>query len=251
MRLTPLGPIVALVVGSLAWAACSGEDTTSSPADAGGDRAEPAAPGVADSGSAPEPVLDGGADAASGIDAPEVSFQYGSCAPFVACGGAPAGTWRYAAGGCVDELSIAMCPTLEVKSSTLKMRGILTIGATTLERLSEAKVTAAIAIPPECTAQANGSCALVQLGLILAPPGGPGFDTASCVNGAAQGSCECEVEETIFDQSSTTYTLSGTSIVTADQKTYEFCVGGDAGPDTLAYRDRVANLVDATFALKR
>src|SRR5690606_33288043 len=106
--------------------------------------------------------------------------------------------------------------------SSIKARGIITVGDTSLERAIEATTSATVQIPGSCTG--GQPCNLAPLLLTAQPPTGPGFDTATCKNLGMDGSCECEVTKKVTDRSSTTYTVAGNTITTDDGRTYDYCV---------------------------
>lgn len=232
------------------WAGCSSVEVTPglSSSDAGRDSGA-----LSDSGGDGDEAAADSGQASSGDGggpshgAPEVTFAYGSCPPVTACGGDPKGAWRYAQGGCVAELTSSQCPSATVSKSSIRARGTITIGATTIDRDVEANTAATIQIPASCAA--GQSCSLAQLLLTAKPPTGAGFDTASCKNGAAAGSCECEVTKKVIDASSTTYTVAGHTITTADGKSYDYCVDGSGSKMT--YRDKFQNILDANFVMSK
>lgn len=258
MRPRSLSALFTVSLAALSWGACSGS-TEAPPAGADDAGADTSAPPV-DSGGAADtdaPPVDAGTDAqdGGGIDAPEVTLQYGSCQPFTACGGDPTGTWKYAAGGCVDALQVAQCPQLTVSTPSFKIRGIVTFAGGTATRHAEAVFTAKLGIPKACVdALPIASCAGVQLGLTLAPPTGAGLDSATCTSDGA-GGCSCDVMDTTTEQSTGPYVVENggmTIRTTNDDKTYDFCVGGDAGPNTLTYRETTAGAaLPATLVLAK
>lgn len=224
------------------WAGCTGGSSAES-ADAGSDAAVGSDGG---GGTDVEPsTSDAGSDSGSSIDAPEVEFTYGACPAPTPCGGDPKGTWRFAAGGCVAELTTDMCPDVVVSKSSIKARGIIAVGEGTLERRMEATTSGTVEIPASCM---NGQpCNLAPLILTAQPPTGPGFDTATCKDLGTDGACECEVTKNVTDTSSTTYTVAGNTITTDDGKTYDYCVEGS----TMKYRDRFQDVLDANFVLTK
>lgn len=239
------------------WAGCSsdGASPIPGPSDGGGDPttgtdggANNTDPGNGGNGGDPQqtPGPSGGTDGGSQTGPQEVPFTYGACPAPTPCGGDPKGTWKYVEGGCVAEVTSAQCPDLTITNNSIKARGTLTIGATTLERNVEATTTATVQIPPSCTQ--GQSCGLAQAYLTAKPPLGLGmFDKATCKNGAAEGSCECEVSKKLTDKSSTTYTVDGNTISTADGKSYDFCVANNK----MTYRDKYAGFLDATFVMSK
>jgi hypothetical protein len=233
--------VIAMASFSLAWTGCSSDDATIPPrsSDAGG--------GIDASESPPpvDPAAGQDASTTPSLSAGEVTFSYGTCPAATPCGGDPQGTWNYSAGGCIAELTTAQCSGFVVKKSFVKSKGTITIGATTLKRDVTASITATVELPTSCGR--GFPCSLLGIGLKLAPPDGPGFDTANCKDSATPNVCECEVAKTATEKSETTYTVEGNTISTADNFTYDYCVQGNK----MTYRDKFQSLVDANIVMTK
>ena len=133
-----------------------------------------------------------------------------------------------------------------MKSNSVVAKGTLVFEGANLKRTVTATTTAKVTLPASCTM--SQPCSLVQLGLGLPPPTGPGFESATCTNSASgAGACDCDVVKRIADTSTTTYTLAGNTITTADSKTYDYCVTGSK----MTYRDKFFDLVDANIVMSK
>jgi hypothetical protein len=223
-----------VALASFAWAGCSSDDVTITPADAGTDRATEVDP--PDTGAAPDPsrILGPG----------EVRFTFDACPATTPCGGDPKGVWSLSEGGCLAELSTEICPALRVVDSFVKAKGTVTITATTIKREIATLVQATVELPKSC---ARGlSCSFVATGLKLPPPNGAGFDVAECVDGTAADTCVCKGEKRLTETTESDYTVSGNTIVTSDQR-YDFCVEGTK----MTYRDKFQGEVDANIVMTK
>ena len=239
---------VLTMTSAVAWMGCSSDDPATPPPtnDGGGTTTPPAGDDDGGPGGGKTKTDAGGGLSTPGkVPAPEVSFTYGTCAPLKACGGDAVGTWKYAAGGCVAELATAACPDLVVKSSTVKARGVVTIGVTSLERNIEVAISASVVVPASCTMGA--SCALVPFGLKAPPPQGPGFQDATCKDGTTAGTCECDVTKLAEEKTTDTYTTSGSRITTGAGLTYDYCVANGK----MTYRERFQNIVDGNVVMTK
>lgn len=232
---------------ALLWTGCSGESSSGpidSPSDAGGH---------ADAGGdQDDAATDGGApdsgklDPDAPIDAPEVSLTYGSCPAKTPCGGDPKGTWKYAAGGCIDEVDFSsFCEAAVIKETNLKARGIIAIGATDFERAIEGTMSVKFEVPRSCLLDAE--CAVIGSLLKTPPPNGPGLSAGTCKPAAAAGVCECEGTKKISDKRATTYTIDGNTLNTADGEIYDYCVEGNQ----MTYRQSFEGLVEGNVVMTK
>jgi hypothetical protein len=228
-----------------AWAGC----TRSSPGRADGtDAGDGAEAGESlEAGTDSTDGGDGGRDAGKdgNIDAPEIELTYGACADVTPCGGDPKGTWRYSA-GCIRSAVFAnakaQCPLLAESNVKARMRGVVTITDTGLDRNAAVDFSATLTIPDTCT-QGFG-CAAVPLLLTQPAPVGPGFDTATCTGTTT---CTCEVAKHFTDQVTTTYTQSGSTLTTGASETFAVCVDGAK----LSYSETTKDAFPATYELTR
>lgn len=229
---------LALTLGLGLAGGCSGE-STSNAVDASADAPDATTSGDAstpDSSSA-DAATDAGTDGPVSVPGTEQSVKYGSCATFTPCGGDPKGKWTYAAGGCADAFNLSRCPGATVTNPTIKVKGEVTIGATTLDRVAQVTASANVGVPQSCVdalAPLPTTCSVFAAALTAAI-----FDVATCTSkGAGQG-CDCAVSYTTIDQQSTTYTANGNTITTAGGETYDYCVNPAS---TLTYRETGANV---------
>lgn len=226
------------VLSMTALWACSDDDPDAIPSPSGDGGVDPSTD--ADGGTTP------GTDGGAGGEG--VSFTYGSCAAIEPCGGDPVGTWKFTA-GCIGNVQNDVCPELAVKSADLRADGTVTVTATTIERRIVATTKASITLPASCTAQAGGSCAFLQIGLMLAPPTGPGFDKATCTT-VANG-CDCDIETTATETTSGTYTVDGNVLHSEDGTDggtdYPFCRQGNE----LKYKDTFQQLVEVNVEMAK
>jgi hypothetical protein len=238
---------LAVTLGLALAAGCGGSSSEVADAnDSGGaDATTGADSGSSDAGTT-DAAKDSGSDGAITVPGTEQTVQYGSCTTFAPCGGDPKGTWTYAAGGCLDEFDLSSCAGATVTNTSIKVKGQVTIAATTLDRVAQITAGATVGIPQSCVdaipIPAFRTCSGIETGLKLAPPTGPGFDTATCTSkGVGQG-CDCVVSKTTVDQKSTTYTVAGNTITTAGGDTYDFCVNPAS---TMTYRETTPGVQQA------
>lgn len=180
----------------------------------------------------------------SGIDAPVVDVQYGSCTTFAPCTSDPLGTWVYTTGGCVDALANDFCA--DAKISGIKVQGTMSYDGT--KYAQDVATTGTVSVPGSCLEKLPiKNCALVEIGLTTPPPDGPGFDAAKCAaNGT--GGCTCSVAKK--ESRTGNYTIeNGSTLRTDDNRTYDFCV---QPADTLTYRDTSQGAaIPATLVLSK
>lgn len=213
---------------TVAWLGCGGSEATSNGSSSGG---------TSDSGPETSTTSDSGGATDSGggskldvkfdgnIDAPEVSITFGACPAFAPCGGDEKGTWKVT-GGCLSEEVLAdakaACAGFTTSNEVIKAKGIVTTDGTNVVRQTQVKFSANAHIPASCAAQAGGNCQLVALGAQTQF----GFDKATCATADGGDGCDCEVEDTLTEQSAGTYTKSGNTITTDGGDTFDYCVQG-------------------------
>ncbi len=137
----------------------------------------------------------------------------GSCPSFTACGGDLQGTFDYTS-GCVSDVFAAarqQCPSLDASNAKVTVTGSLYFAGNGLVRKVSSKIEGSIKLPASCT---QGQCALVESALKS------GFDSVSCTG---TSDCTCTVTKLEANDSSTTFTVSGSVATTADGDTYDFC----------------------------
>jgi hypothetical protein len=170
----------------------------------------------------------------------EASVVFGAtCPAFAACGGALEGTYDYT-GGCVSDLlsdAKKQCAALDASGTKVSVKGSLHfVGPSALTRDVTATVSGTLKFPASCTA---GQCAVVESALKSA-----GFATASCTGTT---SCDCAIVRSETTKNATTYTTSGSTVITADGETYTTCVNGPV----LTYSGKSAGSEDGTWTLKK
>lgn len=213
---------------TVAWLGCGGSEATTNGSSSSG--------GTTDSGSETSTTSDSGPSDSGGgstvdvkfdgnIDAPEVTITYGTCPAFTPCGGDEKGTWKVT-GGCLSDEIVAdaktACPGFTTSNEVIKAKGIVTADGTNVVRQTQVKLTAKAFVPfTGSCAQAGGNCQLLALGATQL-----GFDKATCVAADGGGGCDCDVEQSVVNASSATYTKSGNTITTSGGDTFDYCVAG-------------------------
>lgn len=246
------GVCATVLVCSAWWIGCSGSTTNgnngtpdSGPAEGGG---TPDATTGADTSTAPDAPADTGVD--SSLTGPFIDIQFGAanCPAFAACGGDPKGVWNVT-GGCVTEAVFdgakAQCAGITETNVKFQARGNVTATAATIQRHTEVKFSATLAIPMACK-QPVGSCAVVGQALV----GLAGLETAMCTDDAGTGGCNCDVSDTILDNGpADAYTVAGNSLSTAGPpaRTFDFCVNGNE----IKYKETTAMAAPAIFVLTK
>jgi hypothetical protein len=171
----------------------------------------------------------------------EASVQVaGSCPAFVACGGTPSGTYDYS-GGCSDVLGMLRrtCTGLNTTQTVVKVKGsIYFLADNALKRSVTIAVSGSVRIPASCV---GGTCIIVEQGLSQY-----GFGNATCTD-AGGGACDCTVSKTTPRNDSTTYTLEGNNVKTADGETYEICDDGAS----LKYKGKSAGTEEGSWELAK
>lgn len=202
------------------WIGCGGSETDSSsggPADSGSE-----ATTTPDS-SKPEtaPPIDAPFDGF--IDAPEVTLTFGTCPTFTACGGDETGSWKVS-GGCLSDSFLAAaqdaCAGFTTSNETIKAKGIVTADGTNIIRRTQVKLTAKAFIPLSCAPGGIDDCSLIGVGAQAQY----GFDKATCVANDAGDGCNCDIEETVAENTTDTYTKAGNTITTGAGDTFDYCV---------------------------
>ena len=221
---------------SVLTAACSA--TTNTGTGGGGSSG-----GSPDGGSV-TPGTDGGssgADSSTTVPPPSSSEANvdldGTCPAFEACGGAPQGTYDYSAGCIADAVSSVktQCPTADTSGLKVTVRGSLTFLGDALTRDAVSVTSGTIVLPATCS---QGQCAVVESALKTA------FDSATCTGTAA---CTCTVKRTDTTKNATTFTVTGTTLTTADGDSYGFCAAGGS----LKYQGKSAGSEDGLWELTR
>jgi hypothetical protein len=87
-------------------------------------------------------------------------------------------------------------------------------------RQTQVTLSAKAYIPLACSPIAD--CAAIAIGA----KSQLGFDEATCVASDGGAGCDCEIEDTIVEQTSDTYTKSGSTITSGGGDTYDYCVAG-------------------------
>jgi hypothetical protein len=238
-----LGPLTGIAVGIIVAVGCGGSSSDVAATDAGSDApTTPTDSGATDSGTTDSGATDAKSDAPIVVPGTEQTVQYGSCATFTPCGGDPKGAWTYAAGGCLDAIDVAsFCATGTITNPSVKVKGTVTINATTIDRLAQVTTSATVGIPKVCVDQipipAFRNCPGIETALKLAPPNGPGFDTATCTSDGS-GGCSCAASNTEITKTTATYTATGNTITTGNGETYDYCISN--GGNTFTYQETTA-----------
>jgi len=228
------------VVGSLSLvAACSSTNTGQETGSSSGNNTNnssgnPATDGGS-SGSEGGPSSSGGVPEASKTEAP-VDID-GTCPSLNACGGSISGTYDYDAGCLADAFSAAkaQCPALDTSGAKVVVKGSLHFSNGALTRAATSTISGSIVVPAACSA---GQCATVQAALKNA------FDSVTCTGSS---SCTCAISNTSATNNDTTYTVSGSTVTTADGDTYSFCIEGSK----LTYKGKAAGSEDGTWSLAK
>ena len=172
------GTLVACSGGVVGFVGCSdssggggpatdaGNDTGTTPTDSG-DNADTS--GNQDAGGDTSTTPD------TGVPGVEVHLQYGSCPPFVPCGGDPKGKWAVT-GGCVSETIFdpakKNCPGLTESNVVFKAKGVIDANATNVDQKTQIFFSAKVNIPRACVDAIPGAtCGLVALYLKSAQAG--------------------------------------------------------------------------------
>lgn len=158
-----------------------------------------------------------------------VTLSTGTCTEAVPCGGAVEGTWDYSA-ACVSTSSLAgltaqlqkACPSATVAATGGTLAGRITFAGSSVTRKGTLSLKADLGLPGTCTAPAGGNCSLVAASI---KGSAPEVTSISCTT--ATDGCTCKVELTAdIDKANTTFTTSGSKLVTSDGDEYEYCVQG-------------------------
>lgn len=237
---------VAVLTSSVWWIGCGGSSAGTTDTTDGGSGGE-AGTSEAGTSEAGTDLPEAGVDAA--ITGPLLDIQYKGCTPLAPCGGDPKGLWKLS-GGCVDEGLFAAakqgCPGLVESNVKIQARGTVYADATTIGRKTEVTFTATFAVPKSCK-DANPlgpTCKNAEAGIKFA-----GIKTATCKDAAVGGGCDCDVANTVNDDTSDTYTTSGNTLTTgtAAKRTFDYCIAGAK----FDYTETTADAIPAVFTLTK
>lgn len=181
------------------------------------------------------PSSSGNVPGPSTVDAP-VDID-GTCPTLNACGGALSGTYDYTS-GCVDDVFAAArgsCPTLDATGVKVTVTGSLHFVNGALTRAATSSVSGTVIVPASCAA---GQCAAAESLLKNAYP------SAKCTG---TSSCSCTINGTSATNNATTYTVSGSTVTTADGDTYSFCVDGSK----VTYKGKAPGSEDGIWTLAK
>lgn len=220
-RWTGLGLGVGLF--TIVWIGCGGSEEGSGSSSGG----------TADSGPETSAPDTGATDSGGGglldvpfdgfIDAPKVPITFGTCPAFTPCGGDETGSWKVTGGCLSDEILAdvkAQCAGFTTSNETIEAKGTLDADGTNVIRRTQVTLKAKASIPKSCSPIAD--CAVIALGAQTQL----GFDKATCVDGDGGAVCDCDVEDTIVENSVGTYTKNGNTITTDAGDTFDYCVQG-------------------------
>jgi len=225
-----------LVLASLALlgVACS-TTVVNNPGEDGGATTAPSGTGTTPTGDA-STTPPGTVPPASTVEA---AVEVGAACPaFTACGGALAGTYDYT-GGCLGDLlaaARARCPSLDTSKVKVVVKGSLHFAGAALTRDVASTVSGVLGFPASCTA---GQCGAVETALKQA-----GFPTATCSGTAA---CDCTISRSETTKNATTFTVSGSTVTTADGESYAICVKGAE----LTYTGKSAGAEEGSWSLAK
>lgn len=215
----------ALFVLFASLAACSSSPTSNSGNDGGGSDG----PTGNDTGTT-------GAPSAATIDLKD------SCPSLTPCGGSVEGTWDYT-GGCA-ELDLSQlkqaCSGITVSDTSATVTARVVFAAGQVNRTYTATGKAKLNVPAVC-AQPAGGCTVLQSEIQS------GGNSATCSDDG-NGGCNCNITSTTNDDSSTSYTVQGDTVVTGDGNSYDFCVSGGS----MTYRHSSGDSVEhGSFSLTK
>jgi hypothetical protein len=202
------------------WVGCGGSESSSSsggPVDSGPETATTDANKPDTAGGPVDAPFDGF------IDAPEVELTFGTCAAFTACGGDEVGSWKVS-GGCLSDSFLApaqdACAGFTTSNETIKAKGIVTADGTNIVRRTQVTLTAKAFIPLSCAPGGFNNCNAIAAGAQFQY----GFDKATCVANDAGDGCNCDIQETLAENATDTYTKSGNTLTTGNGDTFDYCV---------------------------
>ena len=156
-----------------------------------------------------------------------------TCPALTPCGGTVTGTWRYSE-ACFSESELfaqlyALCPSATVSNVVVDdFFGTLTFASPTVSRDVSTIASGQASLPPACTFSLP--CSFWQTQMTDA-----GF-TGTCVSGSPTGTCVCTGSLDLSINDTSTYSLSGTTMVITGggaTHTYAYCVSGGE----LSYHD--------------
>ena len=162
-----------------------------------------------------------------------------TCAAFTPCGGDVEGTWDYAEGCVTDPFNEvrATCPSATLENLTVKGQGFVTLNAGEAARNLTLSGSGVLNVPAACVSGTTCNSIAATLSATGA--------TATCAD--ADGGCRCDASLKKVIKESTTYTLSGNTLVT-NGRTYEYCVSGS----TLQHRETGSSPTEpGTYKLTR
>lgn len=204
------------------WVGCGGSETSSpggGPADSGSDTSSSADSSKPESAPPVDAPFDGF------IDAPEVTLTFGTCTSFAPCGGDETGSWKVS-GGCLSDSFLApaadACAGFTTSNEVIKAKGIVTADGANIVRRTQVKLTAKAFIPLSCAPNGFNDCNAIAAGAQFQY----GFDKATCVPNDAGDGCNCDIEETVAENATDTYTKSGNTLTTGAGDTFDYCVAG-------------------------
>lgn len=237
LKVYSLAGVVSLggAIAGVAWlGACSSDVTTGTAPDASttneGGSTSSSSGGDSDSGDGKDSGNSSSSGDSGSKSTANIPIKYGTCDQFTPCGGDVKGTWKVT-GGCLSDDTFAAakekCPGLQESDVDIKAGGEVVVTDTNVKRTTIVTITAKIAIPEVCAAQAGGNCAFVGVGLTTEVIPGAKFDKASCKANASKG-CDCDVERTIEEETDDAYTVAGNTLTTTDPtRTFDYCVDGN------------------------
>lgn len=161
----------------------------------------------------------------------------GTCPAFAACGGSPQGTYDYRS-GCVDDVFADVrnsCPAVVTDGVDVTVTGSIYFLGNALHRSVTTQISGSIVFPASCT---FGQCAMLQTQL------GSAYDSISCTGSS---SCTCTISDSKKTEDATTYTISGSTLTTADGDTYSICENGS----DFEYKGAGAGSEQGVFQLKK